>query len=149
MIPEKRKCIICGEEFMAHGSRECLCSYECRRKRQRQQQHEWYMDHWDSMKLYHREWKKTNAHKCRQYAEERRIRLRLQTKFTCSICGKPINSRFKTHTECVVNQCAELIRNDQPVDRKMCSKLNAKGWTVRYLRKIIKEQEEGEIKWRK
>ena len=77
--------------------------------------------------------------------ELERIRHRkLRPTYKCQLCGRGINSRYKFHTECVVNQVLELIKNGESVNKTIRCRLECKGYTVGYLREMLKEEANAE-----
>lgn len=124
-------CVICGKTFIPRfnmNKRQICCSRECSKMHYRNQARLYQQS--EKAKIKHREW-------YRNYTKNKTL---------CRICGKPtvaVNTPNKPlyHTECVVNEAIELIKNRCKLTKVQRNRLYLLGYTIADIKEIIRERE--------
>ena len=96
-MPVKKRCAVCRHWFEPTANRSEFCSPECRRQRQRQQQHQWRTGLSDKQR------EELRAHDNRR---------RLALTYTCPVCGKTFAPRKVTQKWCS-RPCRDRRAKDQ------------------------------------
>lgn len=126
----QRNCKICGKEFTPHNRQLC-CSPECSVKNRYQINKRWCS-------------KPENIER-----RHRKYRERTKDSVVCKICGKPTEAVYTSHRthyhdECIINEAIEIIKAGNKLTDTQYSRLFQRGYTIEYIREIIKEREPNE-----
>lgn len=127
-----KTCIVCNKKFFAKQPNYCLCSDECRRIRQQEQNKKWKLDNPEKHILS----KKKSAMK------------KLKT-IHCRICGE-IVEKYKVnnwtshrhyHEECIVKDGIQAIKEGYGYkDERIIRARNRLNYTIKELKEIIQEE---------
>lgn len=126
-MKEKRKCIVCGKEFVPNCPIQKTCSESCRKINKYQKHRKWCANHPEAVRSYH-------------YDEEYKYKYRPTAH--CKICGKLIiqeqgmisRRKAQMHEECIIKDCVKILSETSRLDIMRCQRLVRIGYTMKEFR---------------
>lgn len=124
----QKTCKICGATFVPHNRQLC-CSPECSIKN-RYAINKRYQNKPENVEKRHKKYRECT-----------------KGNTVCKLCGKPTEAGYTNykphyHDECIINEAIEIIKSGQNLTDTQYSRLFQRGYTIGYIREIIKESEE-------